>query len=96
MVGNTAMTGHAQDERWLPIPGAEGFYSVSELGRVRSEPPEPKSEADGGRSAGNQEGVPGAESGGVGRRTWSLGDGHFTCRERQEVGDGFGLKRNGG
>jgi hypothetical protein len=25
-------------ERWLPIPGYEGLYSVSDLGRVRSEP----------------------------------------------------------
>jgi len=25
------------DERWLPIPGWEGWYSVSSLGRVRSE-----------------------------------------------------------
>lgn len=26
------------DERWLPVPGFEGRYSVSDLGRVRSEP----------------------------------------------------------
>lgn len=26
------------DERWLPIPGYEGMYSVSDQGRVRSEP----------------------------------------------------------
>ena len=25
-------------ERWLPVPGYEGLYSVSDLGRVRSEP----------------------------------------------------------
>ncbi len=25
-------------EEWRPIPGAEGWYSVSNLGRVRSEP----------------------------------------------------------
>ena len=25
-------------EQWRPIPGSEGFYSVSDLGRVRSEP----------------------------------------------------------
>jgi hypothetical protein len=25
-------------ERWLPIPGSDGLYSVSNLGRVRSEP----------------------------------------------------------
>lgn len=27
-------------ERWLPVPGYEGLYSVSDLGRVRSEPRE--------------------------------------------------------
>jgi hypothetical protein len=26
------------DESWLPIPGYEGFYSVSNMGRVRTEP----------------------------------------------------------
>lgn len=26
------------DERWLPVPGYEGFYDVSSLGRVRSLP----------------------------------------------------------
>lgn len=26
------------NERWLPVPGYEGFYSVSDAGRVRSEP----------------------------------------------------------
>ncbi len=26
------------DEKWLPIPGYEGMYSVSDQGRVRSEP----------------------------------------------------------
>lgn len=25
------------DERWLPIPGWEGWYSISSLGRARSE-----------------------------------------------------------
>ncbi len=25
-------------ERWLPVPGYEGFYEVSDLGRVRSTP----------------------------------------------------------
>ena len=28
----------ASDECWKPIPGCEGFYSVSNFGRVRSEP----------------------------------------------------------
>jgi hypothetical protein len=28
----------AADECWKPIPGCEGFYSVSTFGRVRSEP----------------------------------------------------------
>ena len=28
----------ACDEEWRPVPGAEGYYSVSSLGRVRSEP----------------------------------------------------------
>ena len=32
------MIKQVETERWLPIPGAEGFYSVSDLGRVRSEP----------------------------------------------------------
>jgi len=27
-----------EGEEWRPIPGAEGFYSVSNCGRVRSEP----------------------------------------------------------
>lgn len=26
------------EERWLPVPGYEGAYSVSDFGRVRSEP----------------------------------------------------------
>jgi hypothetical protein len=29
---------HLPGERWLPIPGWEGYYSVSDMGRVRSEP----------------------------------------------------------
>ena len=28
---------HTTPERWLPVPGYEGHYSVSNLGRVRSE-----------------------------------------------------------
>lgn len=27
-----------EEEKWLPVPGWEGFYSVSDQGRVRSEP----------------------------------------------------------
>lgn len=30
------MTKRTTEERWLPIPGYEGFYEVSDLGRVRS------------------------------------------------------------
>jgi hypothetical protein len=31
-------TGNSTGESWRPIPGAEGYYSVSDLGRIRSEP----------------------------------------------------------
>ena len=31
------MTPAVTDERWLPIPGWEGSYSISSLGRVRTE-----------------------------------------------------------
>jgi len=34
--GNSGTDGHV--ETWRPVPGAEGYYSVSDLGRVRSEP----------------------------------------------------------
>lgn len=36
-------------ERWLPVPGYEGFYEVSDLGRVRSLPHETASGLRGGR-----------------------------------------------
>jgi hypothetical protein len=29
---------HAVSEQWRPIPGAEGYYCVSDQGRIRSEP----------------------------------------------------------
>lgn len=35
MIDNEMIT-EAQPERWLPIPGYEGLYEVSSLGRVRS------------------------------------------------------------
>lgn len=39
-----------EGEEWRPIPGAEGWYSVSNLGRVRSEPtPRPTSGKQRGR-----------------------------------------------
>ena len=31
------MTTDSPDEQWLPVPGYEGYYSASSLGRVRSE-----------------------------------------------------------
>lgn len=35
---NPSMEACFKNEIWRPIPGAEGYYSVSNLGRVRSEP----------------------------------------------------------
>ena len=40
-----------EPERWLPVPGWEGLYEVSDLGRVRSlpRPRRPKMRTYGGK-----------------------------------------------
>lgn len=61
----------ATRETWLPIPGYEGTYEVSDLGRIRSRPRE-RTRGDILKTPPNKRGYPEVHLYGDNRRTWHV------------------------